>query len=75
MGNGWSEGSDARTVGRESAGSQECLFLNRVARITGTEDAPRVAIEPDARHVEVVLNDLGVSWGNSVTTPSIKVTA
>lgn len=32
-------------------------------------------IEPDARHVEVALNDLGLASGNSIATPAVKVTA
>lgn len=63
----------AGRLGGGASGSAECLCLNRVVRVRGTEDAARTEIELDARHMEVALNDLGLSGGDSVTTPEVKV--
>ena len=49
---------------------QEAVYLNRVLR--WLPSLGRVEIEPDTRHVETVLRDLGLQESTPVSTPAVR---
>ena len=61
-------------LGPDEGDGEECTFLNRVIRYTGPATSPTIEVEADQRHVEVVLESLGLNAANSVSTPAVKQT-
>ena len=65
---------DVRRTGLAGFGQgmdKEIVMLNRTIRIDDEEDC--VELEPDAKHVEQMLKDLGLQDAKSVETPRVKL--
>ena len=55
-------------IGIDQAGDNDIRILNRVAIVSDKG----VSYEADPRHVDIILNSLGLSAANSVVTPGVK---
>ena len=60
------------TLGPEEKGDKEFVTLNRVLRYEMTASGPRMEIEADSRHSELVVKELNLTGAKGVDTPSIK---
>lgn len=67
---------ESHRLGFEHGCTQHATVLNRVVFLGEQEGRRFVQIEPDKRHVEIILSSLGLDKSNAkgVTTPSVKPT-
>ena len=60
------------TLGPDARDDKELVMLNRVLRYEMTAAGPRMEIEADSRHSELVVKELNLTGAKGVDTPSIK---
>lgn len=60
------------TLGFEKGDDQEIHFLNRLIRVGTHEGQPAVFLEPDRRHVDLLIRSLGLEKAKGVDTPDVK---
>ena len=66
---------ESHRLGFTTGCAQEATVLNRVVRLGTTDGRRWVRIEPDKRHVELIVQGVGLSMKSAgVSTPSIKPT-
>ena len=57
-------------IGFDEADEREAVMLNRVLRCVPESEV--FEIEADQRHAEIIIDELGLTGGKSVTTPIVK---
>ena len=60
------------TLGFEEKDDKELSFLNRMIRVDQSSGADCVVLEPDGRHVDLLVKELGLGTGKGVDTPDVK---
>eukprot|EP00971_Amphidinium_carterae_P334301 6469493-Amphidinium_carterae.2 len=62
-------------MGAAPGDTEEIVLLNRIIRwVTGADGAPAIEVETDARHSQIMVEQLGLAKGNTKTcsTPGVK---
>ena len=60
------------TLGFEEGDDREIHFLNRVIRVGKHSGRQAVSLEPDRRHVDLLIRELGPETTKGVDTPDVK---
>ena len=60
------------SCGPDGHDGKDMVILNRVIRYVKDEERPRVEYEPDMRHADIIVKELGLENANGVDTPSEK---
>ena len=60
------------TIGDEEGDSKEVHFLNRLIRCEQHQGASAILIEPDRRHVDLLVQQLGMQNAKGAKTPDVK---
>ena len=60
------------TIGDEEGDSKEVHFLNTLIRCEQHQGASAILIEPDRRHVDLLLQQLGMQNAKGAETPDVK---
>eukprot|EP00434_Breviolum_minutum_P042976 symbB.v1.2.038276.t1/scaffold5896.1/size48089/1 len=60
------------TLGDEEGDDKEVHFLNRLIRVGTHHNQPAVFLEPDRRHVDLLIRNLGLEQAKGVDTPDVK---
>ena len=60
------------TLGDEEADDKEVHFRNRLIRVGTYHNHPAVFLEPDRRHVDLLIRNLGLEQAKGVDTPDVK---
>eukprot|EP00971_Amphidinium_carterae_P347492 6489537-Amphidinium_carterae.1 len=55
-------------MGAAPGDTKEIVLLNRIIRwVTGADGAPAIEVEADARHSQIMVEQLGLGKGNAKT--------